>query len=199
MTNPAALAHLRHELRTPLNHIIGYAEMLLEDSGSRLSRLAGDLRGLLDDARQVLAAVNERLAPGGKDADSLDLSALGTAVTTPLGRIMAATDRLAREATAAGAEDALPDVKRIAEAARRLAALVIPASATASEPVIPPDGAGGPGGARVPGVASWSWMTTWGTVTCSCAGSPARATRSRRRPMARRLSPPSRAERVRSI
>ena len=60
MTNPAALAHLRHELRTPLNHIIGYAEMLLEDSGSRLARLAGDLRALLDDARQVLAAVTPR-------------------------------------------------------------------------------------------------------------------------------------------
>jgi class 3 adenylate cyclase/CheY-like chemotaxis protein len=148
MTDPAALAHLRHELRTPLNHIIGYAEMLLEDSGSRLARLAPDLRALLDDARQVLATVNERLAPGGKDADSLDLSALGTAVATPLGRVMAATDRLARDATAAGAEDVLSDVKRIAEAARRLAALVIPASATTSGQVIPPDRAGVPGGAR---------------------------------------------------
>jgi adenylate cyclase len=142
MTDPTALAHLRHELRTPLNHIIGYAEMLLEDAGPRLARLAEDLHRLLDDARQVLGAVNERLAPGGRDAETLDLSALGTAVATPLGRIAAATDRLAREATAAGAEEALPDVKRIAEAVRRLATLVTPDSAAPSTETGAGDAAG---------------------------------------------------------
>jgi signal transduction histidine kinase len=25
------VAHLRHDLRTPVNHIVGYAEMLIED------------------------------------------------------------------------------------------------------------------------------------------------------------------------
>src|SRR5262245_24076020 len=143
MTDPTALAHLRHELRTPLNHIIGYAEMLLEDAGPGLAGLAEDLRRLLDDARQVLGTVNERLAPGGRDAETLDLSALGTAVATPLGRIAAATDRLARQATAAGAEDALPDVKRIADAVRRLATLVTPDGAAASAET----GAGAAGGA----------------------------------------------------
>src|SRR5687767_11403940 len=44
--DPASMgSHLRHELRTPLNHIIGYAEMLLEeaeDAGE--TGLAGDLK-----------------------------------------------------------------------------------------------------------------------------------------------------------
>jgi adenylate cyclase len=146
MTDPTALAHLRHELRTPLNHIIGYAEMLLEDSNARL---AVDLRGLLDDARQVLASVNERLAPGGRDAETLDLSALGTVVAAPLSRIAAATERLEREAAAVNEEAALPDVRRIAEAVRRLAALVKPDAAPASAETSPAEAAG-PGATRGP-------------------------------------------------
>ena len=68
MTDPSALAHLRHELRTPLNHIIGYAEMLLEDvGGSAEDGFAAGLQGILDDARLLLRRINERLAPGGHD------------------------------------------------------------------------------------------------------------------------------------
>ena len=32
MSATPSAAELRHELRTPINHIVGYAEMLLEDS-----------------------------------------------------------------------------------------------------------------------------------------------------------------------
>ena len=123
---PGGLAHLRHELRTPLNHIIGYAELLLEDAGPDRAALATDLRRLLDDARVVLGIVNERLAPGGKDAETVDVAALGRAVIDPATRIVAGTQALARAAEALGARDLLPDLARIAEAADRLAKLLTP-------------------------------------------------------------------------
>ncbi|HKW91813.1 MAG TPA: histidine kinase dimerization/phospho-acceptor domain-containing protein, partial [Methylomirabilota bacterium] len=96
MTDPGGLAHLRHELRTPLNHIIGYAELLIEDSGPDRSALTTGLKGLLDDARSVLAVVNERLAPGGRDAETVDVRALGSAVMAPVDRIAAGARVLAR-------------------------------------------------------------------------------------------------------
>ena len=120
------LAHLRHELRTPLNHIIGYAELLLEDAGPDRAALATDLQRLLDDARTVLGTVNERLAPGGKDAETVDVAALGRAVIGPVTRIIAGTQSLARSAEALGARELLPDLARIAEAADRLAKLLAP-------------------------------------------------------------------------
>jgi class 3 adenylate cyclase len=123
---PGGLAHLRHELRTPLNHIIGYAELLLEDVGSDRAALATDLQRLLDDARTVLAIVNERLAPGGRDAETVDVAALGRAVTDPVARIVAGTQALARGAEALGARELLPDLARIAEAADRLTKLLTP-------------------------------------------------------------------------
>jgi class 3 adenylate cyclase len=123
---PGGLAHLRHELRTPLNHIIGYAELLLEDTGPDRAVLATDLRQLLDDARTVLGTVNERLAPGGRDAETVDVAALGRAAIDPVTRMVAGTRALARGAEALGARELLPDLARIAEAADRLTKLLTP-------------------------------------------------------------------------
>jgi len=61
------LAQLRHDLRTPLNQIIGYSEMLLEDSEAA-SEQAGDLQRILLAARTMLESVNTRLQPGGAAA-----------------------------------------------------------------------------------------------------------------------------------
>ena len=130
--DPGPLAHLRHELRTPLNHIIGYAELLLEDAPSDGAAMAGDLRHLLDDARAVLSIVNERLAPGGKDADKVDVAALGQSVLGPVTRIVTGTKKLGQAAEAHGARQMLPDIGRIAEAAERLTRLLAPASAAAA-------------------------------------------------------------------
>ena len=139
------LAHLRHELRTPLNHIIGYAELLLEDAGPDRAALATDLRRLLDDARGVLGIVNERLAPGGKDAETVDVAALGRAVIDPATRIVVGTQALARGAEALGARELLPDLARIAEAADRLAKLLAPGDPGAAADA-------GTDGARAPAV-----------------------------------------------
>src|SRR5262245_59026587 len=124
---PSSLAHLRHELRTPLNHIIGYAELLLEDTPAHGAAMTVDLRHLLDDARAVLSIVNERLAPGGKDAETVDVAALGRSVLEPVARIVAGTKRLGQAAESHGAAQMLPDLGRIAEAAERLTLLLSPA------------------------------------------------------------------------
>jgi adenylate cyclase len=137
---PGGLAHLRHELRTPLNHIIGYTELLLEDTGPDRAALAAELRGVLDEARTVMGTVNERLAPGGHDAETVDVAALGRAVSGPVTRITAGIQALARNAEAFGAREVLPDVARIAEAADHLMKLLVPGESAAPT-------AAGPGGA----------------------------------------------------
>jgi class 3 adenylate cyclase len=56
-------SHLRHELRTPLNHVIGYAEMLLEDAEeSGQEELAGDLRRIHASGRQLTGMLEAALA-----------------------------------------------------------------------------------------------------------------------------------------
>jgi class 3 adenylate cyclase/CheY-like chemotaxis protein len=127
---PSALAHLRHELRTPLNHIIGYAELLLEDvAADGAPPFTPDLQRVLEDARGVLSIVNERLAPGGKDAETVDLAALGRAVLDPVTRIATAAQTLAQKAEASGARGLLADLGRIGDAATRLTTLLAPAQA----------------------------------------------------------------------
>ena len=121
----AALAHLRHELRTPLNHIIGYSEMLLEEIGERdRPELATGLRRVHEDARQLLALINDFLTPTRVDAGQVDLGRLPTELSGPLDRIIATTGTLKQEATGAGADALLPDLARIALAAEHLRAHV---------------------------------------------------------------------------
>ena len=61
--NPEQARELRHELRTPVNHLIGYAELLLEEEGLTNAHVA-QLEGVRAVARQVL-----ELVPGIIDAD----------------------------------------------------------------------------------------------------------------------------------
>jgi class 3 adenylate cyclase/CheY-like chemotaxis protein len=116
-------AQLRHELRTPLNHIIGYAEMLLEElAAGDQPDLATGLTALRADARQLLGLLNEVLARGS--AAPPDLAGARGALTPPLQRIRATAATLRGQATAAGAGPLLADLDRIGTAAERLETLL---------------------------------------------------------------------------
>jgi len=110
-------AQLRHELRTPLNHIIGYAEMLLEEiEDAARPDLAAGLSALRADARQLLALMNEVLAQGR--AGTHDLATALDALRPLLDRIRSSSEALRRRAPAAGS--LLSDLDRIRSATERL-------------------------------------------------------------------------------
>jgi adenylate cyclase len=120
-------AQLRHELRTPLNHIIGYAEMLLEEmeAGDKpdLAAVLGTLRA---DARELLGRLNAVLARG--QAGPPDLAAARGSLLPLLERVRSTTATL-RKAAEAGAEALVPDLDRIGTATERLDALLGPGDA----------------------------------------------------------------------
>jgi len=112
-------AQLRHELRTPLNHIIGYAEMLLEElQDADQPELASGLAALRADARQLLSLLNEVLARGQTGPPDL-VAARGT-LGPPLERVRAAGEVLRRRAIEAGGGSLLADLERIHSAAEQL-------------------------------------------------------------------------------
>ena len=133
-------AQLRHELRTPLNHIIGYAELLLEElEAGDQPELAADLAALRADARQLLTLLNEVLARG--QTGPPDLAAARGTLGPPLDRVRAAGESLHRRAAAAGAGARLADLDRIRAATGRLDELL--GGAARSAPTAPGPAADG--------------------------------------------------------
>jgi sigma-B regulation protein RsbU (phosphoserine phosphatase) len=66
MSEPVAdrtnLSHLRHDLRTPINQIIGYSELLLEESGDAgHTSYAPDLEKIRGAAKTLLSLINDNL------------------------------------------------------------------------------------------------------------------------------------------
>ena len=115
-TDPSA--QLRHELRTPLNHIIGYTELLLEETAEAgAPRLAEGLATLRADARQLLTLLNEVLARGQSGAD---LHAACEALRPPLDRVRMTATALQQLASDAGVKVAIPDLERIGGAIEHL-------------------------------------------------------------------------------
>ncbi len=88
--NPEALAELRHDLRTPLNHVIGYAEMLLEDAADEaLAERRGPLQQTLTAARQALELINATLGTA-RAAGAGEVSRLYDDLREPRDRIVQA-------------------------------------------------------------------------------------------------------------
>jgi adenylate cyclase len=118
-------ATLRHELRTALNHILGYSELLLEETGEGEQKaLELGLRQVHTEARQLLGLINTLLASSGGDAQAVAPAVFQGELCPPLERILAAGETLKREVAGLGAARFLPDVERILSAAETLRALL---------------------------------------------------------------------------
>jgi CheY-like chemotaxis protein/tRNA A-37 threonylcarbamoyl transferase component Bud32 len=117
-SNPVAA--LRHDLRTPVNHIVGYAEMLIEDlGGPEHARQREALERTIEAAREALSIISLVLAPTRDAVEPAELSGMYQQLQEPQRRILEAVHAL----LAAG-EVPMPtfaeDLRKIQEAAARL-------------------------------------------------------------------------------
>jgi CheY-like chemotaxis protein len=136
---PELAAELRHELRTPVNHIVGYAEMLLEDAqaaGAGARRRA--LEETLGAAREVLTLINRTLVPTQATVGSEALDALYASLREPQRKIVRIIEGLLAAADAPAGDAELDDLRKILHAAEKL--VPTPANVPVA-PVVPVESA----------------------------------------------------------
>lgn len=121
----AFVRSLKHDLRTPINHIIGYSEMLAEESADRqLGGLAAELQQVRATGRQLLDRINDALDLDTIATDSLDLDAIGHELHIPLDALIVQGERLHNEAIAHGLDDFVPDLQKVQQAVKQLCGLI---------------------------------------------------------------------------
>jgi two-component system, NtrC family, sensor kinase len=116
------LSHLRHNLRTPVNHVLGYAELLMEDAAEAGDAARRDLlKKIRADARLVLDEINRTL--GNRDAvERPEIPSLLERIR-PLSADIVERVAVLRE-TPGGPPDVGRDLDRIASAATSLVRLL---------------------------------------------------------------------------
>jgi CheY-like chemotaxis protein/tRNA A-37 threonylcarbamoyl transferase component Bud32 len=128
---PLGVGELRHDLRTPVNHIVGYAEMLLEDTEDpAYASCRTGLQEMLSAAREVLLQINAALPPTRTEVSSQELATLYRAMQGPQGRVLAAVRGLLGSSNLPPGETFPQDLLRIKAAAERL----VPGSAANGTP-----------------------------------------------------------------
>ncbi len=120
------MGNLKHDLRTPLNHIIGYCEMLLEESTSTdRPQLLADLERIHLAGRRLLVVINDLFDPIKSAAYKANPALIHHEIRTPLNQIIGYAEMLQEEATEQGADTFAEDAGKILEAARKLLHLVM--------------------------------------------------------------------------
>jgi class 3 adenylate cyclase/CheY-like chemotaxis protein len=132
---------LKHELRTPLNHIIGYCEMLMEETPDHAREAwLPDLERIHAAGKRLLAVINDLFDPAKADALRHDPRRLDHELRTPLNQIIGYSEMLQEDAREQKLETFLADLDRIHAAAHRLLQLVVehfvPLEGVAAQPMV---------------------------------------------------------------
>ena len=118
-SNPVAA--LRHDLRTPVNHIVGYAEMLLEDlTGPQHAPQRAALEQTLAAAKDALKAISLVLASTKDAIEPGELTGLYVRLEDPQRRIQNAVKALLAATGEVVTPTFVEDLHRIEAAAARL-------------------------------------------------------------------------------
>ncbi|MBF0557479.1 MAG: response regulator [Nitrospirae bacterium] len=118
------LPFMRHELRTPINAIIGYSEMLLEETAERgdaAKHLRADLENIHSAGHEMLAIVNDSKL-------EIDLENFGHsfrhAIRTMINTVVGYTEMLLEDAQDSSGETFMSDLMRIQSASKQLFSLI---------------------------------------------------------------------------
>lgn len=115
------LSKLRHALRTPLNQIIGYSEMLMESAEeNNASAIVPDLKRIHSCGGQLLAVINDALAPWKIDSGRIDFAAMRQAMQPPLAVVVDEALMCLERSRASGHDELVKDLEKILAAARNL-------------------------------------------------------------------------------
>jgi CheY-like chemotaxis protein len=118
-SNPVAA--LRHDLRTPVNHIVGYAEMLIEDlAGPEHADQREALESTVAAARDALKTISMVLAPTRDSVEPAELEGLYARLKEPQRRITDVVHALLAAAGEAPSPTFAEDLHKIEAAAARL-------------------------------------------------------------------------------
>ena len=110
---------MRHELRTPINHILGYCEMLMEESQVPPS-VAEDLRRIHDGGKELQVLIGRYFDEAGF-FQKRDLHQLYHELRTPVNHIIGYSDLLVEQAEELAIRSAVPDLVRDQGRGRQLA------------------------------------------------------------------------------
>ena len=124
-TRNARLARIRHDLKTPINHILGYAEMLLEEMPVASREVyAPDLDKILNAGRQLLSQVRYYFDDSQTRPAKLYLPRVQHEFRTPLNHIIGYAEIIIEQAEQSEDSLILKDLGRIISAANTLLELL---------------------------------------------------------------------------
>ncbi|HTK56887.1 MAG TPA: protein kinase [Gemmatimonadales bacterium] len=132
MLSAAEVSALRHDLRTPVNHIVGYCELLLEDTAAEDVLRRKALQAAIASAREVIALIEGALPSSGQGVSGADVEALRTRMRPSHDRIMAAMEALHPAGTATPPDGA--DIAKVRRATGQLLAVDRASAAHAAPP-----------------------------------------------------------------